>query len=81
MANTMSSSASRVEGKASSARTCAFSITAFVAVERFRLTEPSGRIGHAGLQLGPSVLLCKMGRTLPLRFTYKSPTVLWRAGA
>lgn len=57
MANTTSSSAGRLEGKAPSARTSAFSITAFVAVERFRLTEPSGRIGHADLQLGPSVLL------------------------
>lgn len=29
---------------------------AFGAVERFRLVEPSGRIGHAELQLGPSLL-------------------------
>ncbi|WP_140636392.1 VOC family protein [Methylibium rhizosphaerae] len=30
---------------------------AFGATERFRLTEPSGRIGHAELQLGPAVLM------------------------
>ena len=30
---------------------------AFGATERFRLVEPSGRIGHAELQLGPSVLM------------------------
>jgi len=30
---------------------------AFNAVERFRLVEPSGRIGHAELQLGPAVLM------------------------
>ncbi len=30
---------------------------AFGAVEKFRLTEPSGRIGHAELQLGPAVLM------------------------
>ena len=30
---------------------------AFGAVEKFRLTEPSGRIGHAELQLGPTVLM------------------------
>ena len=35
----------------------AFYTRAFGAVERFRLTEPSGRIGHAELQLGPSVLM------------------------
>ena len=29
----------------------------FGAVEHFRLVEPSGRIGHAELQLGPSVLM------------------------
>jgi PhnB protein len=34
-----------------------FYINAFGAVERFRLVEPSGRIGHAELQLGPSVLM------------------------
>lgn len=30
---------------------------AFGAVERFRLVEPSGRVGHAELQLGPIVLM------------------------
>ena len=35
----------------------AFYIAAFGATERFRLTEPSGRIGHAELQLGPAVLM------------------------
>ena len=30
---------------------------AFGAVELFRLTEPSGRIGHAELQMGPSAVL------------------------
>ena len=30
---------------------------AFGAVERFRLVEPSGRIGHAEVQIGPSVLM------------------------
>lgn len=30
---------------------------AFGATERFRLVEPSGRVGHAELQLGPSVLM------------------------
>lgn len=30
---------------------------AFGATELFRLVEPSGRIGHAELQLGPSVLM------------------------
>ncbi|MBI5268668.1 MAG: VOC family protein [Burkholderiales bacterium] len=30
---------------------------AFGAVELFRLVEPSGRIGHAELQLGPAVLM------------------------
>jgi len=34
-----------------------FYTAAFGAIERFRLTEPSGRIGHAELQLGPSVLM------------------------
>ena len=35
----------------------AFYEHAFGAVELFRLTEPSGRIGHVELQLGPSVLM------------------------
>jgi PhnB protein len=30
---------------------------AFGAVEKFRLVEPSGRIGHMELQLGPAVLM------------------------
>ncbi|MCB4363022.1 VOC family protein [Hydrogenophaga taeniospiralis] len=30
---------------------------AFGAVERFRLVEPTGRIGHAELQIGPAVLM------------------------
>jgi PhnB protein len=30
---------------------------AFGATERYRLTEPSGRIDHAELQLGPAVLM------------------------
>ena len=34
-----------------------FYTEAFGAVERFRLTEPTGRIGHAELQLGPAVLM------------------------
>ena len=39
------------------AEAIAFYIRAFGAVERFRLVEPSGRIGHAELQLGPIVLM------------------------
>lgn len=35
----------------------AFYQQAFGAVERFRLVEPSGRVGHAELQLGPAVLM------------------------
>ena len=34
-----------------------FYTQALGAVERFRLVEPSGRIGHAELQLGPVVLM------------------------
>jgi uncharacterized glyoxalase superfamily protein PhnB len=34
-----------------------FYAAAFGAVEKFRLTEPGGRIGHAEMQLGPSVLM------------------------
>ena len=34
-----------------------FYAAAFGAVEKFRLTEPSGRIGHAEMQLGPSILM------------------------
>src|SRR5262249_26113404 len=39
------------------ARAIAFYIEAFGATERYRLTEPGGRIGHAELQLGPAVLM------------------------
>lgn len=34
-----------------------FYARAFGAVEDFRLTEPSGRIGHVELRLGPAVLM------------------------
>lgn len=34
-----------------------FYAAAFGATERFRLVEPSGRIGHAELTLGPAVLM------------------------
>ena len=34
-----------------------FYTDAFGAVEQFRLTEPSGRIGHAEMRLGPAVLM------------------------
>jgi uncharacterized glyoxalase superfamily protein PhnB len=34
-----------------------FYCEAFGATERFRLTEPSGRIGHAELELGPTAVL------------------------
>lgn len=34
-----------------------FYARAFGATEIFRLTEPSGRIGHAEIQLGPAVLM------------------------
>ena len=34
-----------------------FCVRAFGGVERFRLVEPSGRIGHAEVQLGPAVLM------------------------
>lgn len=39
------------------ARAMQFYAAAFGAVEKFRLTEPSGRIGHAEMQLGPAVLM------------------------
>lgn len=42
---------------ADSARAIEFYRAAFGATERFRLVEPSGRIGHAELQLGPAVLM------------------------
>jgi uncharacterized glyoxalase superfamily protein PhnB len=36
-----------------------FYTRAFGAEERFRLTEPSGRIGHAEIRIGPStIMLC-----------------------
>lgn len=44
----------RVNGAAAA---LAFYQQAFGAVEKFRLVEPSGRIGHAELQLGPIVLM------------------------
>lgn len=44
----------RVKGAADA---IAFYVRAFGAVEKMRLTEPSGRIGHAELQLGPAVLM------------------------
>ena len=44
----------RVKG---AAQAISFYTRAFGAVERFRLTEPDGRIGHAELQLGPAVLM------------------------
>jgi len=34
-----------------------FYAAAFGAHEKFRLTEPSGRIGHAEMQLGPAALM------------------------
>ena len=40
-----------------SAEAIRFYAQAFGASERFRLVEPSGRIGHAELQLGPAVLM------------------------
>jgi PhnB protein len=40
-----------------SAAAMRFYAEAFGAVEKFRLTEPSGRIGHAEMQLGPAVLM------------------------
>ena len=44
----------RVQGAAAAID---FYSRALGAVEKFRLTEPSGRIGHAELQLGPIVLM------------------------
>ncbi|MBK7642550.1 MAG: VOC family protein [Planctomycetes bacterium] len=41
----------------STARAIEFYTKAFGAKERFRLVEPSGRIGHAELELGPIVLM------------------------
>ena len=42
---------------ADSAAAMRFYAEAFGAVEKFRLTEPSGRIGHAEMQLGPAILM------------------------
>ncbi|MEZ4333198.1 MAG: VOC family protein [Myxococcota bacterium] len=39
------------------ARALAFYAEAFGAVEKFRLTEPSGRIGHAEMTLGNTTLM------------------------
>jgi PhnB protein len=44
----------RVRGAADAIR---FYLEAFGATEKFRLVEPSGRIGHCELQLGPAVLM------------------------
>jgi uncharacterized glyoxalase superfamily protein PhnB len=44
----------RVKG---AAEAIAYYVKAFGAVEKYRLVEPSGRIGHAELQLGPIVLM------------------------
>jgi PhnB protein len=44
----------RVRGAADAIR---FYVQAFGATEKFRLVEPSGRIGHCELQLGPAVLM------------------------
>lgn len=38
-------------------RAIAFYVEAFGAKERFRLTEPDGRVGHAELELGPATLM------------------------
>ena len=35
----------------------AFYVKAFGAVELFRLAEPAGRVGHAEIQIGDSVLM------------------------
>jgi PhnB protein len=41
----------------SAAEAIAFYARAFGATEIFRLTEPSGRIGHAEIRIGPSTLM------------------------
>lgn len=38
------------------ARAIAFYVQAFGAVEKFRLVEPGGRLGHAELAIGPAML-------------------------
>lgn len=42
---------------ADAAAAIAFYVAAFGAVEEFRLTEPSGKVGHAELRLGGTVLM------------------------
>ena len=42
---------------AGAAKVIDFDVRAFGAVDQFRLTEPSGRIGHAQLTLGPITLM------------------------
>lgn len=44
----------RVRG---AAQAIAFYAQAFGAVEQFRLTEPSGRIGHAEMKIGPATVM------------------------
>lgn len=39
------------------ARAIAFYVEAFGAKEKFRLVEPSGRIGHAELEIGDSIIM------------------------
>jgi PhnB protein len=41
----------------SAAEAIAFYERAFGATEQFRLTEPSGRIGHAEIKIGPSTVM------------------------
>lgn len=42
---------------ADAAAAIAFYVAAFGAVEEYRLTEPSGKVGHAELRLGGTVLM------------------------
>ncbi len=41
----------------SAAEAIAFYVRAFGASELFRLTEPSGRIGHAEIEIGPATIM------------------------
>ena len=41
----------------SAAEAIAFYAQAFGATELFRLTEPSGRIGHAEIKIGPATIM------------------------
>jgi len=41
----------------SAAEAIAFYARAFDAIELFRLTEPSGRIGHAEIKIGPATIM------------------------